>query len=70
MTETELAQAAQLRQCFPRWVILTDDYGCTGRRRVAGVTESYGPHSALVLRSQLANAEVGDVFAEVLARSA
>ena len=70
MTETELAQAVRLRQDFPGWVVLTDDYGFTGRRRVHGVPESYGPHSAAVLRSHLMNAEVGDVFAEVLARSA
>ena len=70
MTETELAQAAQLRQCFPRWVILTDDYGFTGRRRVNGVTESWCGSSADVLRSHLANAEFRDTLAEVLARSA
>ena len=69
MTETELAQAGQLRCDFPGWAILTDDYGVTGRRRVNGITESYGPLPALVVRSHLANAVVGDVFAEVAARS-
>ena len=70
MADTELDQAAQLRCEFPNWVIYKDGYGITGRRRVAGIPESYTGRSWLVLRSHLANAEVADVFAEVLARSA
>ena len=71
VTEMELLQAAQLRADFPGWVIFTDSYGVTGRRiRDDGREESYGPQSALVIRSHLANAMFRDVLGEVLARSA
>ena len=69
MTETELAQAGQLRCDFPRWVVIATDHGFTGRRRVAGIAESWSGSSADVLRSHLANAEFEDIHAEVRARS-
>ena len=69
VTETELRQADQLRQDFENWAIFLDNYGFTGRRRVNGISESYGPLPAAVVRSHLANAEVEDVHAEVRARS-
>ena len=68
--DTDLAEAAQLRCEFPRWVIYRDSYGITGRRRVSGVTESYTGRSRPVLRCQLMNAEFEEVIARVLAKSA
>ena len=70
VTRLELAQAAQLRADFPGWVIFTDDYGCTGRRIRNGREETYSGPSPVVVRSHLANAEFGDVLAEVQAGSA